>query len=173
LEFIALTAVRVGEAANAMWSEFNVMTGTWDIPSSRMKMGRKRPPDHVVPLSQRAMEIINECAQRRVNEYVFVGGRDGPPISRTTVFDTCERVTGGRASPHGWRATFRSWAASRGISFEVSEAAPAHMGGPLKQAYQRSELREIRRGVMNAYAQFLSGENETGDNVIKLTDRRA
>ena len=63
-------------------------------------------------------------------------------------------------------STFRSWAASQGISFEVAEAALAHMGGPLKQAYQRSDLREIRRGVMEAYAQFLSGEDDETGNVV-------
>jgi integrase len=170
LEFIALTAVRVGEAAKAKWSEFP-QTGTWVIPASRMRMARKKPPDHVVPLSQRAMEIIDEFAKHRVNDFVFISQYDGAPISRNTIHDQCDRVTGGRASPHGWRATFRSWAASHGISFEVSEAALAHMGGPLKQAYQRSDLREIRRGVMNAYAQFLSGEDAETDNVVPFGKR--
>jgi integrase len=175
LEFIALTAVRVGEAANAKWDEFNLRTGTWTIPAFRMKMGRKKPPDHVVPLSERAMAIIGECAKHRVNEYVFIGQHDDAPISRNTIHDQCDRVTEGRASPHGWRATFRSWAASQGVSFEVAEAALAHMGGPLKQAYQRSDLREIRRKVMEAYAQFLSGEDANADNVVNFASgaRRA
>ena len=170
LEFIALTAVRVGEAANAKWTEFR-QTGTWVIPASRMKMGRRNPPDHVVPLSKRAMEIIDECDKHNVSEYVFIGERDGAPISRNTIHDQCNRVTDGRASPHGWRATFRSWAASRGVSFEVGEAALAHMGGPLKQAYQRNDLRDIRRGVMEAYAQFLSGEDAETGNVVNFPKR--
>ena len=96
------------------------------------------------------------------------GLRESALFSRNTIHDQNNRVTEGRASVHGWRSTFRSWAASKGISFEVAEAALAHMGGPLKQAYQRSDLREIRRGVMEAYAQFLSGEDHETGNVVSF-----
>jgi integrase len=140
LEFIALTAVRVSEATNAKWDEFNLKTATWTIPAARMKMRWKKtkPPDHVIPLSDRALQIVNEAALTAASDYVFIGQRDGKPISRNSIHDQCDRVTGGKASPHGWRATFRTWAASKGISYEVAEAALAHTGGPLAESYQRN-----------------------------------
>jgi integrase len=126
---------------------------------------------HVIPLGPRAMEIIAECKKHRVSDYLFPGHRDGSAISRTTVYDQCDRVTGGRASPHGWRATFRSWAASQGVSFEISEMCLAHAGEKLQKAYQRGDLIGERRKVMERWAQFLSGEDAETDNVVRFGKR--
>ena len=167
LEFIALTAVRVSEATQAEWGEF-LKTATWRIPPSRMKMGKA----HVVPLSERALEIIAECDKHKVNDYVFIGQRDGAPISRNTIHDQCDRVTEGRANPHGWRSTFRSWAASQGVSFEVAEICLAHAGEELQKAYQRSDILGERRKVMERWSKFLSGEDHETGNVVSFASGR-
>ena len=176
LEFIALTAVRVSEATGAKWSEFNFRTKVWTIPVARMKVRGKKRRDHTVPLSDRALAIIAEAAQRRVSDYVFPGHRDGAPISRNTIYDMCDRVTGGRASPHGWRATFRTWATSNGVSYEAAEICLAHAGGMLAKAYQRGGLLGERRKPMTDWAKFLSGEDqETGapddGNIVNFPKR--
>jgi integrase len=92
LEFVALTAVRISEAVEARWSEINLRTATWTVSAARIKMAEP----HSVPLSDRAMEIVGWCAQRRINDFVIFGHRDGKPISRETVYDQCQRVTGGK-----------------------------------------------------------------------------
>ena len=77
LEFIALTAVRVSEATGAKRSEFNLRTKVWTIPVARMKVRGKKRRDHTVPLSDRALQIVAEAAERRVGDYVFPGQRTG------------------------------------------------------------------------------------------------
>jgi integrase len=171
LEFVALTAVRIGEGTGARWGEFNWKTKVWTIPVGRMKMRGKKRRDHVVPLSEREMQIVAKADGHKVNDFVFIGQRDGAPISKNTIRNQCDRVTGGRASPHGWRATFRSWAASQGISFEISEICLAHAGEKLQKAYMRGDLIAERRRVMELWSRFLSGEDAETGNVVSFAKR--
>ena len=161
LEFLILTATRLSEAREARWSEIDLAAKTWTIPGSRIKSRQPRP----VPLSDRALEIIGECKAHRVNELVFFGHRDRRPVSRMAVWAQCQRTSGGKASPHGFRATFRSWCADTGVEFEVAESALAHVAGGVVEAYQRSQLLERRRPVMANWAAFLSGESESAEIV--------
>ena len=161
LEFLILTATRLSEAREARWSEIDVAAKTWTVPGSRTKT---RQP-HPVALSKRALEIIDECKAHCVNDLVFCGRRDRRPISRMAVWAQCQRTSGGKASPHGFRATFRSWCADTGVEFEVAESALAHIAGGVVEAYQRSPLLERRRPVMADWAAFLSGESESAEVV--------
>ncbi len=65
------------------------------------------------------------------------------------IYDQCERVTGGRASPHGWRATFGTWCDEQGVDTIVSELCLAHAKDALAKAYKRSDLAERRRVTMH------------------------
>jgi integrase len=161
LEFLALTATRLSEAREARWSEIDLAAKTWTVPAGRTKARRPHP----VPLSKRALEVIGECKAHRVNELVFFGHRDRRPVSRMAVWAQCQRTSGGKASPHGFRATFRSWCADTGVEFEVAESALAHVAGGVVEAYQRSPLLERRRPVMANWAAFLSGESESAEIV--------
>ena len=169
LEFVILTAVRVSEALGATWDEFNFDKALWTIPPARMKMGR----EHSVPLSGRALAILRALHEHRGrNRHVFPGPRPGRPIARNSAYDQALRVSGGKASPHGWRSTFRSWAAEAGVEFELAEEALAHAKGAIVAAYQRSALVEWRRIVMERWASYLSGEDQMAE-VIPLAARRA
>jgi integrase len=168
VEIIALTALRLTEARAAKWSEFDFDKRVWTIPGNRMKKTKKPFP---VPLSDRAVAVIEEIkARRRPGPYVFLG--DGKlPISRHAVWIQSRAVTGGKGSPHGFRATFRSWAADHGVEFEVAEACLSHVAGnSVVQAYQRSSMLERRRPVMQAWADFLDGKEAASadDNVVAL-----
>jgi integrase len=167
LEFIALTATRLSEATQCRWDEFNLKAKVWVIGGRRMKMRR----EFTVPLSERAVQIVAECAKHKVSDYVFIGQRDGVPISRNTIRNQCDRVTGGRASPHGWRTTFRTWAASQGVSFEIAEISLAHAGEKLQKAYMRGDLIAERRRVMELWSRFLSGEDAETGNVVPFGKR--
>ena len=138
LEFVILTAVRVSEGLGATWDEIDFNTALWTIPAARMKMGR----EHIVPLSDRAMAIIRalDAAKGKERKHVFPGGRAGRPMGRTTAYNCCERVTGGRASPHGWRSSFRSWCTETGVAFEVAELSLAHGKEKIVAAYDRSAI---------------------------------
>jgi integrase len=161
LEFLILTATRLSEAREARWSEIDLATKTWIVPASRSKT---RQP-HPVALSSRGLEIIEECKAHRVNDLVFFGRRDRHPVSRMAVWAQCQRTSSGKASPHGFRATFRSWCADTGVEFEVAESALGHVPGGVVEAYQRSPLLERRRPVMADWAAFLNDESESAEIV--------
>jgi integrase len=67
------------------------------------------------------------------------------------------RVSGGKASPHGWRSSFRSWCSETGVAFEVAEACLAHAKSAIVAAYDRTTMIERRRAVHQAWANWLSG----------------
>ena len=133
-----------------------------------MKMGRA----HRVPLSDRVLELLKGLYEHRgKNRHVFAGARPGQAVARTTVYDQSERVTGGKASPHGWRATFRSWCSKTGVNFEAAELALAHAKGAIVGAYDRDDMIERRRVIMQDWANWLSGPASA--KVIPLAGRRA
>ena len=104
LEFTILTAARSGEVYGAKWSEFNLKSGIWTIPANRMKAAE----EHRVPLSSRALEIINHLAAHKMSDYVFTG-RANKPMSNMAMAmllrDMAPNVT-----VHGMRSAFRDWA---------------------------------------------------------------
>jgi integrase len=165
LQFVILTAARLSEGREARRSEIDLAAKTWTVRGSRTK---SRQP-HVVPLCDRALEIIAECDSHRVNDLLFFGRRDRRSVSRMAVWAQCQRSTGGRASVHGWRASFRSWCADTGVEFELAESALAHVSGGLIEAYQRSALVERRRPLMQAWPDFLDGKAEdAGAEIVSL-----
>jgi integrase len=167
LEFVILTGVRVSEGAGATWEEIDLDRALWVIPGRRMKMGR----EHSVPLSDRAVTLLRALHEHRGHgRHVFRGARPGQPVARTTIYDQCQRVTDGRASVHGWRATFRSWCSRTGVAFEVAELSLAHLKDKIVGAYDRDEMIERRRVVMQAWANWLEGPASA--DVIPLAGRR-
>jgi integrase len=117
--------------------------------------------EHVVALSGPALDFLTQLKAHRAGPYVFFGRDTRGPISRVPVWEMCGRATGGRGSPHGWRASFRSWCADNGVAREVAESALAHTLGGVEAAYNRAGMVERRRPVMEAWAAFLAGESET------------
>jgi integrase len=147
LEFLIPTAGRAGEVLGATWDEIDFDAKVWVIPASRMKAGR----EHRVPLSPRALAILERMAGIRTGDLVFAGQRRRRPLSGTTL---AALVPG--ATVHGFRSAFRDWAGEE-TSFprEIAEQALAHAtGGAVEQAYRRGDALEKRRGLMQAWAQF-------------------
>ena len=154
LEFLALTACRSGEVRGARWGEIDVAGGVWTIPAERMK-GRR---GHRVPLSGRAREILAEAkAQAPRSELVFPSAR-GVQL-RALHFSDLFRELGIGAVPHGFRSSFRDWAAERtDAPHAVMEAALAHVvRNQVEAAYARSDLFERRRVLMEQWAGYLAG----------------
>ena len=148
LWFIAATAVRSGEARNAVWDEIDIDTRTWTVPGERTKTGRL----HVVPLSPVAVDALDEA-----RSYSDGSGLVFPsPTGRTLSSGQLSRFTHVEGfTPHGLRASFRTWCAETGVVREVAEAALAHSAGIVERAYQRSDLLAARRELMDAWARVL------------------
>ena len=153
-EFLVLTAARWGEVRWAVWSEMDHGEGVWTVPPTRMKTGR----EHRVPLCERTAEILDE-ARRLGGEspIVFARGR-GRELGEKQVRQMLEGL-GIAAVPHGFRSSFRDWAAEEtDHPREVVEAALAHMvRNKVEAAYMRSDLFERRRRLMADWAVYVAG----------------
>ena len=154
-EFLVLTAARGGEVRGAVWSEIDQGAGVWTIPASRTKTAR----EHRVPLSGRALEILDAARKQGKGEspIMFVNER-GKPLTRKRpgrLLLSC----GISAVPHGFRSSFRDWAAERtDHPREVVEAALAHVvQNKVEAAYLRTDLFERRRRLMEDWADYLEG----------------
>jgi integrase len=154
LEFCILTAARTGETIHARWAEVDLGKGLWVVPATRMKI----PREHRVPLSSAALSILR--AQRREIEsepdptaFIFPG-RAGGALSNMALLMTLKRMGRTDLTTHGFRSTFRDWAAeSTDFPREVAEAALAHaVGNAVEAAYRRGDLLDKRRALMEAWA---------------------
>jgi integrase len=166
LEFAILTAARSGEALGARWNE--IEGDVWTIPAERMKEGRA----HVVPLSPRAIEIVN-AMPRGNSDFVFTSidkRRAGQQIGRDAFKDVLKGLGVTEATPHGFRSTFADWAAdSTAYPQEVREQALAHaIPSKVEAAYRRGSLLEKRRRLMMAWAEYCNRPIPTGATVTKL-----
>jgi integrase len=152
LEFAILCAARSGEVRGARWSEFDLATGVWTIPAARMKAGKP----HRVPLSTEALALLHHIPRLEEEEAdnVFWAPRGGQ-LSDMTLTAVLRRM-GSAVTAHGFRSTFRTWAAERtAFAREVCEAALAHKNpDAVEAAYQRSDLFEKRKHLMQAWSDF-------------------
>ena len=152
LEFLVLTAVRSGEARGACWDEIEEEAAIWRVPGSRTKTGR----EHRVPLSRRALEVLEEARREtRGADPIFraVSGRRRP--LSPGVWRLLLRRLKIDATVHGFRSSFRDWCGETGVPREVAEACLAHtIRNQAEAAYARSDLLERRREVMEAWAEY-------------------
>ena len=159
MRFLVLTAARSGEARGAAWDEIDEDAGEWRIPGSRMKAG----VEHRVPLSGAALELLEQARVLRDGSgLIFPSSvKAGHPMSDMTLTQVL-RKTGlaERSTVHGFRSAFRDWAAEcTSAPHAVMELSLAHsVGSSVEQAYARSDLIEKRRVLMQAWADFVTGD---------------
>ncbi|WP_257309769.1 tyrosine-type recombinase/integrase [Geothrix fuzhouensis] len=154
LEFTILTAARTGETIGAVWGEFNLEKKTWTVPAERMKAEK----EHVVPLSASALKIIKDLEQVKEGPYVFPGPKAGTHLSTGGMDAVLKRMERDDATVHGFRSTFRDWAADKtNFSKEVIEHALAHqLEDKAEAAYHHSTMLGKRRPLMAAWANYLA-----------------
>ena len=147
-EFAILTAARSGEVRGATWSEIDWKAGTWTIPAERMKA----KAEHVVPLPDDAFEILNAAMEAHGNEGLIFPARQGKVLQDKGLMRLLAD-NGIDATVHGFRSSFRDWAAEHGVERDVAEAALAHtVPNAVEAAYKRTKYLEKRREVMQAWA---------------------
>jgi integrase len=163
LEFCILTATRSGETLGARWSEIDMHAKVWTVPALRMKATR----EHRVPLSDRAMVILEKLSEARDGDLVFPGQGRGMPLSNMAMEMMLRRMKIEDATVHGFRSAFRDWAGNEtNFAREVAEAALAHAVGDLsEQAYRRGDALEKRREFMGAWAAWCEPK---ADNIVKF-----
>lgn len=154
VEFLVLTAARSGEVRLAQWDEIDLEGGVWTIPAARMKAGR----EHRVPLSPEATALLQTLP--RMGDHVFPGSRYDRPLSDMSLTAVLRRMGRRDITIHGFRSTFRMWAAEA-TSFprEVCEQALAHsLPDKVEAAYQRSDLFVKRVDLMRQWSDFCNCE---------------
>ena len=151
-EFLILTATRTSEVLLAKWSEIDLKNKTWTIPADRMKAGRK----FRVPLGKRCLNILKRAKTlAEDSEYLFHGRTKTKPLSNAAFLMIVRRM-GKDITPHGYRSTFRDWAAERtNFSREVCEMALAHVvSNKTEAAYLRGDLFDKRRSLMDTWESY-------------------
>ncbi|UVO34674.1 site-specific integrase [Bradyrhizobium arachidis] len=152
-----LTAARSQEVRLMEWSEIDFARKRWLIPAAKMKIkGEDNPKDHLVPLSDQAIDIIKSMP--RVGRYVFPSDHadQHQPFFANALANSIKRA-GFKATMHGMRSTFRTWAGdTTQIPWEVLEHCLAHrVGDETEAAYWRGDMIERRRKVLQAWADFI------------------
>ncbi len=153
-QFQVLTAARAGEIRKATWDEIAWDERLWNVPAEHMKAGRR----HRVPLSTQALGVLCEARDLPSSARLVFSSRRGGMIGRNAPANLARRLELG-CVPHGFRSSFRDWAAETEVSREVAEAALAHaVQDPVEAAYRRTDLFEQRRSVMERWGAYVMKE---------------
>jgi len=157
LEFLILTAVRSGSVRSAEWSEIDYVNKVWIIPPEHTKTKQ----EHRVPLPPQVMKLLEEVPKIEGNPKIFPSPRGGELSDNSLSKLMRDMRDSGElkveAVPHGFRSTFRDWSAEQtAYPDEIRKAASGHqVGDSTQQAYQRTDLLEKRRQLMQDWANFL------------------
>jgi integrase len=172
LRFLILTAARTDEVLGAKWSEINLdeKEAAWTVPggpSGRMKEGE----EHRIPLSAAALDILRSLPREQGSDFVFIGPRTGMPCGPSTLRRVLERMgVSESADVHGFRATFRTWAGeSTSHAPDTIEMSLSHkVGNAVERAYNRGQLFDKRRRLMDEWAAYCTHGEAAGGKVVPL-----
>ena len=166
LELIILTACRSSECRLATWDEIDFEEKIWTVPAKRMKAGK----EHRIPLTDDAIKLLNNLPHFEGSNYLFTAPKGGP-ISDMTISAVCRRMEV-KAVPHGFRSTFRDWAAEcTNYPREVAEQALAHtLSSAVEAAYRRGDLFNKRKQLMEAWNAYINKKPEESAKVIPIRE---
>ena len=152
IEFTILTAARSGEVLGATWYEIDLGTSVWTVPPHRTKAGRV----HRVPLSRRAVEILQSLQTIRTGDFVFPGRNGDRPLSKMSMEMLLRRMNVTNVTMHGFRSSFRDWVGNETeFPREVAEAALAHVvGDAAERSYRRQDALDKRRALMEQWTDY-------------------
>ena len=126
--------------------------------------------EHRIPLSSRAMTIINEMESNRQSDFVFAGGRIGKGLSNAAMDKMLQSTLGYQCTVHGFRSTFRDWAAEcTNYPRDLCEMALAHtIKNKAEAAYRRGDMIEKRRNLAEDWLNFMQSPTTAKGDVIPL-----
>jgi integrase len=166
MEFLILTCARTNEVLGAKWEELDPKKPIWTVPAERMKSGK----EHQVPLSPASLAVLERMRKLTNGEFIFFGQNAGQPLSNMALLTLLKRMKRTDITPHGFRSTFRDWAAERGYQDPVAEAALAHsVTDAVIKAYKRTTFFELRKQLLDDWAVFATSDPaKAGDNVVAM-----
>jgi len=175
LEFLVLTGVRSGSVRLAERSEIDFTKKLWVIPAAHTKTKQ----EHRVPLAPQAIKLLLSLPTMAGTTKLFPSARGGA-LSDMALSQLMRgmRERGElqvEAVPHGFRSTFRDWGAEQtSYPDEIRKAASGHtVGDSVQQAYQRTDLLEKRRRMMDEWAEFLDQAGRQNTSKVTRLRRKA
>jgi integrase len=171
LEFTILTVARSGDTLGAKWQEIDKREKLWTVPADRVK-GKKgaRRRDHVVPLTHRALTILEDLP--RDSDFIFPGGREDGGLGNVVMAYVLKEMgySAHVATVHGFRSTFKDWVSEQtSYPNELSEMVMAHtVSDRVESAYRRGDMRDRRRRLMEDWTAYCDGKSVGGDNVVAM-----
>jgi len=166
LEFAILTAARSGEVRGATWDEIDLANKLWIIPAERMKANK----EHRVPLSDAAVKLLETLPRVDDGVLVFPSSKVNRPISDMTLTAVLRRMERGDLTAHGFRSTFRDWAAeATNYPSDMAEMALAHtIGDKVEAAYRRGDMLKKRFRMMNDWATYCGTVRKVSAEVVPI-----
>ncbi|RII84628.1 tyrosine-type recombinase/integrase [Neopusillimonas maritima] len=170
LLFVILTAARSGEVRAATWEEIDLDAKLWTVPAGRMKANMM----HRVPLSDAAVDLLQRQGERKAGQLVFpsMRGKELSDMALTVLLRKAQAVSdvpGRVATAHGFRSSFRDWAADNGYGKDIAERALAHViGNKTQRAYERTDLFDARRTMMQNWSNFVFSDQS---NVVPINQK--
>lgn len=163
LEFCILTVSRTSECMGAKWSEVNFNEKYWLVPAERMKAKK----EHKVPLSPRALGILEQMRSISEGEFIFPGRTKNKPLSNMAFLSLLRRMKYD-VTAHGFRSSFRDWAEERtNFPSNVVEMALAHtVKNKVEAAYRRGDLFMKRQLLMNAWETYCNSPTKAQGQVL-------
>jgi integrase len=147
LEFAILTCARIGEVLGATWQEIDFKARAWAIPAARMKTRR----EHRIPLTAPALAILERQKRRNDTDCIFIGDR-GRQMPNSIIRQFLKPVRAD-ITVHGFRSSFRDWAADHRKDRDLAEISLSHsVGDSVEQSYRRTEMLELRRALLSDWA---------------------
>ena len=167
LQFLILTAVRSGSVRMAEWSQIDLSKKLWIIPSKNTKTKQ----EHRIPLQSQAVTLLKSLPRIAENNKIFPSPK-GVALSDMSLSQLMRGMKERGeltidAVPHGFRSTFRDWAAEQtAYPDEIRKAASGHtVGNAVQQAYQRTDLLEKRRRMMEDWSRYLNQTQKKHENI--------
>lgn len=159
LMLVIATAARSGEVRHALWGQINWEKREWHRSAEIMKSGKA----HTVTLNDEAVAVLRRAAAHSNSEdaaALIFANREGKPLSDMTISKVM-RDAKLPYVPHGFRSSFRDWAAEKmpQIPDPVAEAALAHaVPDAVIRAYKRTDFLEMRRKLLEAWGAFIASK---------------
>ncbi len=157
VEFQIFTVVRHKSLRHAVWMEIDWKNGIWVIPGEHMKMGK----EHRVALNAGALAVLKQAFKLRSiagwdSDLIFPSHQKGKVIDGAALSELCLKLELA-GTPHGFRGSFATWCAEKGVPQELAEAALAHTPAMILRAYTHTDYLERRKRLMDAWWDYIAG----------------
>lgn len=170
LQLLALNFTRPTEMRLARWNEINFQTGLWEIPAGRMKMRRKNPQPHLLPLADQSLKILEKLSTiTSAQDWVFPTMAGEKPLSENAFNNALKSIGFGSKihTAHGFRATASTLLHEMNFSPELIETQLAHVRPGVAGVYNRSHLLQQRKEMLQAWADYLD-QLRDGNNITPI-----